>query len=151
MRSNWILTGALLTTALTAGACVEGRTRPLTGVDEPFDPDGPPLAFITHPRQDQVFFSEVWVSGSGVQVTYAGNFPTGLELRLLAYLDFEESAATTPFAVREFTIDESLPTAVFVRGQPDQFRDVTGVTLLLEIHDLQGTRISVDSVSTLIR
>lgn len=152
MRSNWILTGTIVTLALTAGACVEGRTRPLTAVDEEQrDPNGPPLVFITHPQQDQIFFTDVWVSGSGVQVTYAGDFPTGLDLRLLAFLDFEEHGGSQPFHVTEFTIDESPPTAVFVRGQPDQFRDATGVTLLLEIHDLRGARISVDSVSTQIR
>jgi hypothetical protein len=152
MRSNWIGAGVLLTITVAAGACVEARTRPLTGVDDgPFDPDGPPLVSITHPQEGQVFFKDVWTSGSGVQVTYAGEFPAGHELRLLAYLDFEQFPSTQPFFKDEFTIDEHPATAIFVRGLPDQFREAIGVTLLLEIHDTRGIRISVDSVSTTVR
>ncbi len=150
MRSHLTLTGVLI--ALATGACVEGRTRPLTGLpDTVRDPNGPPLVFITHPQQDQVLFADVWTSASGVQVTYAGDFPRDHELRLLAFLDYEQLAETQPFHVTQFTIKESPATAVFVRGQPDQFREAIGVTLLLEIHDPRGIRISVDSVSTVVR
>lgn len=150
------LGGALLVALAAAPgwACVDGRERPLTGPDEEQfrpDPNGPPMVFITHPQQGQDFLRKVWVEGSGVQVTYGGEFRDGDEFRLMAYLDYPDFAATRPFKVVQFPIQGPPSQAEFIRGQEDQFRDAVGVTLLLEIHDPDGFLISVDSVSTTIK
>ena len=135
-----------------ATACVDGRTRPLLAVDdERRDPNGPPLVYITHPQDGQVLFPEHWVNGSGVQVTYAGEFRVGDELRMLAYLDYVTFSATRPFHITEFVISEAYETAAFVQAESDQFRDVVGVTILLEIYDPEGYLVSTDSVGVEIR
>lgn len=137
--------------AVVSGACVEGRTRPPTALEESGarrDPDGPPLVYITAPQQGQELPRPLWTSGQGVQVTYGGEFRQGDELRVMAYLDFATFSDTQPFHITEFTIDGKPAGALFIRGQEDQFRDAAGVTILLEIHDPDGYLISVDSVGT---
>jgi len=143
---------ALAFAAIATGACVEGRERPLTGLeDNRPDPANGPLAIITHPVEGQRFFEQTWVNGSGVQVTYTGRFRQGDELRLLAFLDYEKYSENLPFHVTEFTIQGDPDKATFVRGTADQFRGVVGVTILLEMHDPNGFLISADSVNTEIQ
>lgn len=151
MRCFGAVLGLAGVLALSSGACIEGRSRPPTALEEQGgrrDPSGPPLVYITAPQDGQVLPKSLWLNGSGVQVTYGGQFLQGHDLRVLAYLDFATSPATLPFHVTDFVIDGTPPGALFIRGQPDQFREAIGVTILLEIHDPQGYLISVDSVNT---
>jgi hypothetical protein len=151
MGRHWDRIALAACVTLATVACIDGRTRPMTGVEDARDPRQGPLAVITHPVQGQRFFPEHWVSGSGVQVTYAGIFRNGDEIRLLAYLDYENLAVTQPFHVWEYTVQGEPDKARFVKGTPELFREAVGVTLLLEMYDPQGYLISVDSVNTEIQ
>ncbi len=154
MRRMWTPLALALTFAVGVGACVDGRLRPPTAVEEDGgrrDPSGPPLVFITAPQDGQDLPTPLWLNGSGVQVTYGGEYRDGDALRVMAFLNYPDYSENLPFFVNAFTIAGQPEGSMFIRGQADQFRDAIGVTILLEIHDPEGYLISVDSVSTELR
>ena len=150
----WTVLIVMFTAGPLLTACVDGRTRPPTALEEDGgrrDPNGPPLVFITAPRNGQNLPAPLWLSGSGVQVTYGGQYRDGDRLRVMAYLDYMSFSETQPFHVTAFVIEGQPEGSLFIKGQSDQFRDAVGVTILLEIHDSEGYLISVDSVATDLR
>jgi hypothetical protein len=154
MRRIWTSLVLALTCVMGVGACVDGRLRPPTAVEADGgrrDPSGPPLVYITAPRDGQDLPTPLWLNGSGVQVTYGGEYRDGDALRVMAFLDYPDYSETLPFFVNAFTIVGQPEGSMFIRGQSDQFRDALRVTILLEIHDPEGYLISVDSVTAHLR